>query len=140
MKIRLTESQYDKLLKLVNQNKKLIITESQYNRLILEGNSQVEFNKIKDGQAFKIKTSNREFEFEVIGYDNGQLLVKNTNDGRYVNPLLDKSNFVISSGKESKYSSILNVVILDLLYYNRCNIIIYQFFMVSNVIGSANCL
>jgi hypothetical protein len=76
MKIRLTESQYDKLLKLVNQNKKLIITESQYNRLILEGNSQDVFSEIKPGQAFKIKANGKEFKFEVIDSKAGQLLVK----------------------------------------------------------------
>ena len=122
MKIRLTESQYDKLLKLVNPNKKLIITESQYNRLILEGNSQVEFNKIKDGQAFKIKTSNREFEFEVIGSDNGQLLVKNTNDGRYTNvyffidfDAVDNTNLVtkISKSNAGPYSKITPELIKD---------------------------
>jgi len=122
MKIRLTESQYDKLLKLVNPSKKLIITESQYNRLILEGNSQVEFNKIKDGQAFKIKTSSREFEFEVIGSDNGQLLVKNTNDGRYTNVYffidfnaIDNKQLItkISKSNAGPYSKITPELIKD---------------------------
>lgn len=122
MKIRLTESQYDKLLKLVNPNKKLIITESQYNRLILEGNSQVEFNKIKDGQAFKIKTSSREFDFEVIGSDNGQLLVKNTNDGRYANVYffidfnaIDNKKLItkISKSNAGPYSKITPELIKD---------------------------
>lgn len=122
MKIRLTESQYDKLLKLVNPSKKIIITESQYKRLILEGNSQVEFNKIKDGQAFKIKTSSREFEFEVIGSDNGQLLVKNTNDGRYTNVYffidfnaIDNKQLItkISKSNAGPYSKITPELIKD---------------------------
>jgi hypothetical protein len=52
MKVRLTESQYDKLLKVVNQNKKLIITESQYKRLILESANQ--FTGIEEGNGIKI--------------------------------------------------------------------------------------
>jgi hypothetical protein len=122
MKVRLTESQYDKLLKVVNPNKKLIITESQYRRLILEANSQVVFSKIKGGQAFKIKASNKDFEFEVIDSDNGQLLVKNTNDGRYVNVYffidfngINNNQLItkISKAKAGPYSRITPELIKD---------------------------
>jgi hypothetical protein len=80
MKVRLTESQYNNLLRTINPNKKLTITESQYKRLILEANSQDVFAEIKPGQAFKITASGKEFKFEVIDSNNGQLLVKNLND------------------------------------------------------------
>ena len=122
MKVRLTESQYDKLLKVVNPSKKLIITETQYKRLILEANSQVVFSKIKGGQAFKVKASNKDFEFEVIASDNGQLLVKNTNDGRYTNVYffidfngVDNNQLItkISKAKAGPYSRISPELIKD---------------------------
>lgn len=81
MKVRLTESQYDKLLKLVNPNKKLIITESQYKRLILESTDQ--FTGIEEGNYIKIISSNKPYTFKVFATLNDELLVRNLNDGRY---------------------------------------------------------
>jgi hypothetical protein len=81
MKIRLTESQYDKLLKVVNSNKKLIITETQYKRLLLEFAGQ--FTTIEEGNGIKIISNGKEFTFKVFGELNGELLVRNLNDGRY---------------------------------------------------------
>ena len=122
MKLILTESQYNKLLDTIIPNKKLTITESQYNRLILEANSQIVFNKIKDGQAFKITTGGKEFKFEVISSNDAQLLVKNTNDGRYTNVyfFIDynaiKNNQLttkISKAKAGPYSKISPDLIKD---------------------------
>ena len=81
MKVRLTESQYDKLLKLVNPNKKLIITESQYKRLILESTDQ--FTGIEEDNYIKIISSNKPYTFKVFATLNDELLVRNLNDGRY---------------------------------------------------------
>ena len=81
MKVRLTESQYDKLLKLVNPNKKLIITESQYKRLILESTDQ--FNGIEAENAIKIIAGKNTYTFKVFADLDGELLVRNLNDGRY---------------------------------------------------------
>ena len=84
MKIRLTESQYDKLLKVVNQNKKLIITENQYKRLILESTDQ--FNGIEVGNGIKIIAGNKPYTFKVFAELNGEFLLRNVNpnkDGRY---------------------------------------------------------
>lgn len=122
MKVRLTESQYDKLLKVVNPNKKLIITETQYKRLILEANSQVVFNKIQGGQAIKIKSSNKDYEFEIIGSEDARLLVKNLNDGRYVNVYffidfngINNNQLItkISKAKAGPYSRITPELIKD---------------------------
>lgn len=81
MKVRLTESQYDSLLKAINPNKKLIITESQYKRLLLEFTGQ--FTGIEEGNGIKIISSGKEYTFKVYGVLNGELLVRNLNDGRY---------------------------------------------------------
>ena len=81
MKVRLTESQYEKLLKLVNPNKKLVITESQYKRLLLEFTGQ--FTGIDEGDGIKIISNGKEFTFKVFAVLNGELLVRNLNDGRY---------------------------------------------------------
>ena len=122
MKVRLTESQYEKLKTLVNPNKKLIITESQYKRLILEANSQVVFNKIQGGQAIKIKASNKDYEFEIIGSEDARLLVKNLNDGRYVNVYffidfngINNNQLItkISKAKAGPYSRITPELIKD---------------------------
>lgn len=122
MKLILTESQYNKLLDTIIPNKKLIITESQYKRLILEANSQIVFNKIKGGQAFKINAGSKEFKFEVISSNDAQLLVKNTNDGRYANVyfFIDynaiKNNQLttkISKAKDGPYSKISPDLIKD---------------------------
>lgn len=122
MKVRLTESQYDSLLKVINPNKKLIITESQYKRLILEGSSQLEFNQIKGGELIKIKASNKDFIFEVISADDARLLLKNTNDGRYVNVYffldfnaIDNNQLTtkISKAKAGPYSKITPNLIKD---------------------------
>lgn len=122
MKVRLTESQYNDLLKVINPNKKLIITESQYKRLILEGSSQLEFNQIKGGELIKIKASNKDFIFEVISADDARLLLKNTNDGRYVNVYffldfnaIDNNQLAtkISKAKAGPYSKITPNLIKD---------------------------
>jgi hypothetical protein len=81
MKVRLTESQYDKLLKVVNSNKKLIITESQYKRLILEFTDQ--FSGIEADNCIKIISNNKPYTFKVFAELNNELLVRNLNDGRY---------------------------------------------------------
>lgn len=122
MKLILTESQYNKLLDTIIPNKKLIITESQYKRLILEANSQIVFNKIQGGQAFKIKASNKIYEFEVIDSDDARLLVRNLNDGRYTNVYffidyngINNNQLItkISKAKAGPYSRITPELIKD---------------------------
>ena len=81
MKVRLTESQYDKLLKVVNPNKKLIITETQYKRLILESTDQ--FTGIEKDSAIKMIAGKNTYTFKVFADLDGELLVRNLNDGKY---------------------------------------------------------
>lgn len=81
MKVRLTESQYDKLLKVVNPNKKLIITETQYKMLILESTDQ--FTGIEKDSAIKMIAGKNTYTFKVFADLDGELLVRNLNDGKY---------------------------------------------------------
>lgn len=107
MKIRLTESQYNNLLKTINTNKKLTITESQYKRLILESADQ--FTGIETGNGIKIIAGKSTYTFKVFAVLNDELLVRNLNDGRYTTQyfLIKPGNLENNSLKTKKSKAII---------------------------------